>query len=617
MPTMQPRRPGEGLRRRALRATAAVFACGAIVTGALAIGAPPAQAAFGVEGIDQITVDLTAQADGNLAVVETIEYDFGVVPHHGIIRVIPDRSRLDKHHDRVWPIHVTSVTASGGASAKRSVKQHATTLEIKIGDKNRTVTGAHTYVIAYTVAGAIDRYSDHDELYWNAVGSEWSVPIGTVVVRVHAPAAITRVACFAGYYSSRLPCASAVISRAATDATFGNGLLSANQGVTIVAAMPPKTFAAVGPIRAKHWTLDQAFALRRSTVGAAIGLAVLLIGGILLLVWQVGRDRRYVGSATDIVFGNPSGASQRVGVFDDHTTPVEYTPPDNLRPGQVGTLVDEVAGPLDVSATIIDLAVRKYLTIEEIPKEHWFGHTDWKLTRLPLDDPLLRYERLLLDALFAGTTGTVLLSSLKTKFHESLVKVEGALYDDAVSRGWFLRRPDKARGFWHGIALLALLLGIGLTLLLAWRTSFGLLGLPVVAAAILLSGVSHAMPRRTPKGTGTTHRVLGFRRFIAESERDRAKFAEQKQLFSEYLPYAIVFGVVDRWAKTFEGLADMPETTWYHSSMPFNAVAFSHSINGFATTSVGTMQSTPAGSGSSGFSGGVGGGGGGGGGGSW
>jgi uncharacterized membrane protein len=168
------------------------------------------------------------------------------------------------------------------------------------------------------------------------------------------------------------------------------------------------------------------------------------------------------------------------------------------------------------------------------------------------------------------------------------------------------------------MAILAILGGASLTVLLAWRTSYGLLGLPVVLGGLVLAACAHAMPCRTPKGTGTTRRVLGFRRFIAESERDRAKFAEQAQLFSEYLPYAIVFGVVDRWAKTFEGLADVPDTSWYHSTTPFNAIAFSHSINGFALTSVGTMQSTPAGS-SSGFSGGggVGGGGGGGGGGSW
>src|SRR5205807_2570464 len=112
---------------------------------------------------------------------------------------------------------------------------------------------------------------------------------------------------------------------------------------------------------------------------------------------------------------------------------------------------------------------------------------------------------------------TVLLSSLKAKFHESLVNVESALYDDAVSRGWFLRRPDKARVFWHTIALAAIIVGGALTIVLARWTSYGLLGLPVIIGGIVLSACSHAMPRRTPKGTGATRRVLGFRRFIAES----------------------------------------------------------------------------------------------------
>jgi Predicted membrane protein (DUF2207) len=602
--------PPMGARMAAL--TSAV----ALVAMVILTGATPAPAlGIGEEGIHHITVDLTANRDGTLDVVETIAYDFGVVPKHGIIRVIPDRRRFDAHHDRRYPIAVTSVTASAGASAHRSVSQHGSDLQIKIGDSKRTISGPVTYVIAYTVSGAFDRFADHDELTWNAVGTEWSVPDDGVTVTLHTPAAITRVACEAGYTDSRLGCTSAAST--GTTAQFTEGPLGGNQGVTIVAALPRDTVLSVGPILAKHWTFDQGFAVTRATITSAIALLVLLLGALALMVWRVGRDRRYVGGATDAVFGNPTGASTRVSVFEDHTTPVEYTPPDGLRPGQVGTLVDEVAGPLDVSATIVDLAVRKYLRIEEVPKQHWFGHVDWKLTRLELNDPLLQYERLLLDALFASSKdGTVLLSSLKQKFHTSLVSVESALYDDAVARGWFLRRPDKARAFWHQIALGSIFAGAGITFLLARYTSFGIAGLPVVIAGLVLSACSHAMPRRTPQGTGATRRVLGFRRFIAESERDRARFAEQQNLFSEYLPYAIVFGVVDRWARTFEGLA-APDVSWYQSSTPFNAIAFSHSINGFAVTSVGTLGSSPAGSGGSGFSGGVGGGGGGGGGGSW
>jgi uncharacterized membrane protein len=127
------------------------------------------------------------------------------------------------------------------------------------------------------------------------------------------------------------------------------------------------------------------------------------------------------------------------------------------------------------------------------------------------------------------------------------------------------------------------------------------------------------MPRRTAKGTGALRRVEGFRRFIDESEKERARFAEQQHLFSEYLPYAIVFGATEKWARAFAGLdGELPEPTWYGGSHAFTAAGFSHSIDGFAVTTAGTITSTPSGSGSSGFSGGSsGGGGGGGGGGSW
>ncbi len=101
---------------------------------------------------------------------------------------------------------------------------------------------------------------------------------------------------------------------------------------------------------------------------------------------------------------------------------------------------------------------------------------------------------------------------------------------------------------------------------------------------------------------------------------ERARFAERTKLFSEYLPDAIVFGCTDKWARAFAGIdGELPAMGWYGSPHPFTVGYFSSSMDGFTTTTAGTMTSTPSGSGSSGFSGGGGssGGGGGGGGGSW
>jgi uncharacterized protein (TIGR04222 family) len=351
---------------------------------------------------------------------------------------------------------------------------------------------------------------------------------------------------------------------------------------------------------------------------------VLLAGsvlGVAALAWRTGRDRRFAGSPVDVAYAS-EGQEERVrpslGAFGAAEIPVEFVPPDGLRPGEVGTLIDEAANTLDVTATIVDLAVRGYLRIDEIPKHGWFGKPDWTLTKLKDGEDLKRYERSLLDGLFQRGD-EVTLSSLRNTFSTRLKRVQDALYDDAVEQGWFVGRPDKVRTKWRLIGAGALVASLALLVVLAAVTHAALLAVPLVVGAILLLATAKRMPRRTAKGTGVLRRAQGFRRFILESEKDRARFAEQQHLFSEYLPYAIVFGATERWARAFAGIdGELPAQQWYGGPNAFTAAAFSHSIDGFAVTTAGTITSTPAGSGSSGFSGGFsGGGGGGGGGGSW
>ena len=297
---------------------------------------------------------------------------------------------------------------------------------------------------------------------------------------------------------------------------------------------------------------------------------------------------------------------------------MEFVPPDGLRPGQVGTLIDEQANTLDVTATIIDLAVRGYLRITEIPKQGWLGSTDWQLDSLKPGTGLKPYENTLLTALFASGP-SVPLSSLKNTFAAHLKAVENELYDDMMANGWYRRRPDHTRAMVAVLAVLLILAGVGLTVLLAATTSFGLLGLPLVVFGLLMVFGVRIFPARTAKGYGTLRRILGFKRFIDESEKERAQFAERQNLFSEYLPYAVVFGATDKWARAFAGLdGQLPRTDWYVSDQLFTVALFSQAMGGFTTTASGTISSVPASSGGSGFSGGSSGGGfGGGGGGSW
>ena len=426
------------------------------------------------------------------------------------------------------------------------------------------------------------------------------------MVDVSAPTTIARAACFAGPAQSRLSCARAEL--AGQSARFSEDVQDPGSGLTVVVAVPKGSVTVGPPILKERWSFARAFSLTGATVGGASALAVVLIGGILALLWRGGRDRRFVGSAVDVAFGSDSGRDEAVPLGSGRDVPVEFEPPDKLRPGELGTLVDAAANPLDVTATIVDLAVRGYLRIEEIPKHGWMGKADWTLAQVhPPDDRLKPYERTLVDGIFkSGGRPQVKLSELRNTFASKLHEVEEQLYDDAMEQGWFLRRPDKVRRFWTAIGVVASIVGVGVLVALTAKTHVALVGIPVALAGLFLLGAAHWMPRRTAKGYGVLQRARGFKRFIDESEKERARFAEKRNLFSEYLPYAVVFHATDKWARAFAGLdGELPDAGgWYVSPDPFTLAAFSSSMDGFTTTTAGTIASTPGTSGSSGFSGG-------------
>lgn len=598
-----------------MRRVAAV-ALGVLAWIVLATAPAHAQAA---ERIDRYDVAIVIEDDGSLTVTEKIAYDFASNERHGIIREIPTTLRYDDTYDREYPLTVLSVTATGDASADYTVEHPGGGVTaIKVGDPDRTISGRHTYEIRYRVEGALNGFPDHVELYWNAIGNEWDVPIRVAEAAVNGPADIRRVACYAGYQGSTTPCGKSTVD--GTAARFAARDLPPSGGVTVVVSLPKGSVPKPVPVLVERWSAARAFALTPATGVASGGLLMLLFGGIAYLLWRTGRDRRWRGGQVDQVMGNPTGEAQSVPLFEGGASaPVEFAPPEDLRPGQIGTLLDERANTLDVTASIVDLAVRGYLLIQEIPKEGLFGKPDWTLIRLEKsDDDLLPYERKLLDGLFRDGT-EVTLSSLRNTFAERLRAVEGSLYVDAVTQGWFTARPDKVRTSWNRRGWLLLAAGIGLTFVLARWTHWGIVGIPVIVAGLLLVWFDRFMPARTPKGTAMLRRVRGFRTVIETAETHMSRWAEEENVFPRFLPFAIVFGCTEKWAKAFEGLAREQDTSWYLSPRPFVYADFADSMDGFAVSSGGMLASVPAASGSSGFGGGgfSGGGGGGGGGGSW
>jgi uncharacterized membrane protein YgcG len=609
-----------------LSVRAIAVAC--LALGAVVLGAEPGHASgFDFEKIDRYSVDLTIERTGTLLVHETIVYDFGTIPKHGIFRDIPVRFDYPKKADtdRVYELEDVSIKASEGTSADYETEEFDDNdigyERFRIGDPDTTISGVHTYDITYRVKGALNGFEDHDELYWNAVGGQWPVTIDTASTTVDAPTTISKVACFLGSFGSSLPCD--VVSTDGSTAHFAQSQLFPYNGMTVVVAIPKGAVPPPKPILEERFTVGRAFAVTPVTGGIAGGMLLLLVGVFGFFFWRIARDRRATGSAVDAAYAAPGSADERVPLVEHTETPVEFVPPDDLRPGQVGTLIDFHANPLDVTATIVDLAVRKYLVIDEVPTEsRWLKH-DWKLTKLKApDDKLKPYEKELMDGIFRDGD-EVQLSDLQQKFSARMSKVRKSLMDDALAQKWFTRNPDTSQLTVGCLAVLVLVAGIGITVGLAAFTHAALVGIPIIILGLVMMFSARFAPSRTAQGTALFRHVQGFRRFIEESEKERARFAEKKNLFSEYLPYAIVFGATEKWARAFAGLdAEPPDTYWYRSSTPFEYLAFSNSIGGFTTTTSGTLTSTPPStSGSSGFSGGgggfSGGGGGGGGGGSW
>jgi uncharacterized protein (TIGR04222 family) len=599
--------------------TAALVAAGAL--GAVVLTGHPAGAETG-ERIPRYDVRLAVAADGSMRVTETIVYDFGPDRRHGIRRVIPTRQRYDKYRDRRYPVSGVTVQAAAGTPAHLEVSADGDDQVLRIGDPDRTVTGRHTYTLSYTVRRVVTAYPDHVELYWNAVGDEWEVPIDAASVTVSGPGGVRQAACYAGPAGSRSPCASA--GTEGGTASFAHRDLPAGRGLTVVTGFPVGAVGGTEPILTDRHDAAAAFRATPLTVGWATCLA---LAGILLaagLGWRVGRDRVYAGHGPALSAGPEGSGPERIRPLRDAVAAdLVYEPPAGLRPGQVGALRRERAHVVDVTATIVDLAVRGHLHIAETGPGD--GPKDWVVTRRTDGDPeFLRYERELFDALFRGRD-EVRLSELKDTFADDLARVKTSLGEELVRQGWYRRMPDATRWTAIGIGVALVVAACVVTVLLAVTTQVALVGVGLVAGTLALLVVAPFLPARTAQGSAVLRQVEGFRRYLRTVAADQLRADEREGVFSRNLPYAMALAEADAWAARFGELGAGRDgrragLSWYAGGPGWSVRHYPASIGWFTAATGGAMTSRPqaASSGSSGFSsGGASGGGGGGGGGSW
>ncbi|SDE39344.1 DUF2207 domain-containing protein [Auraticoccus monumenti] len=568
--------------------------------------------------------DVTAEtaSDGTTRVTTELDFDFGDEPAHGPVLVQAVRQRIegDPDHWRSMPITDVSATSPSGAPAQVSTEVESGAMDIRVGDADVEVEGLQTYVVTWVQQGLVNPEatgSGLDELSWNVL-NQWQVPVEDITVTVRGPAEVEQVGCFAGEPGTRTPCTSA--AEEGTTATFTDDGISTDEGLTVVTGWPAGSVTAPVLLTERRH-LGNTFAANPLTVGG--GLLVAALGALLAaLLARRGRDERYVGLTPGL---SPLAGAEATTATGGARGPVavRFTPPDGAGPAEVGTVQDEVAHTADVTAALVDLAVRGHLRIVDTRGP---GDTDdaptWRLERLTGgDDELADYEQVLLDGVFS-TGDEVDLDGLV--FAPALASTQTALYRRVTERGWFRADPRAVRHRWAGGAALVLVAGVVLTIVLALTVGAGIIGLGLVVAGVVGLALTGRAPARTAAGSALLEQSLGFKLYLSTAEADQIKLEEAEQVFSRYLPYAIAFGVAEHWTGVFAELAarghalDTP--TWYAGAHPFvfTGAAFGDQISSFSSAVSSAVTTSTAGSGGgSGFSAGVGGGVGGGGGGGW
>ncbi len=548
---------------------------GALVLAAVLLG-PAAPRAFAADLVARPAAEGSLAPDGTLSVQATISFD-GAAPASLVQRFATTRQILG---DREYVYRVSEVKATVGGQA----------LNPSVSDDGRytTVTlptqgAAEPVVLSYVVHGAATAEpTGETTVAWRLLQG-LSLPVKEFTATVQVPTMIESVQCEAGPPASPGVCSFwGGGTHDHPNPTFNDGPRGAGEIVEAVMRFPAGAITANGQLR-DLWTLGRAFSTEPAPLGLA--LALLALGGLAFwaLHRRIGRDAVTAGDPTLIADFHPVGDGE-----------AEFRVRNGIRPGQVGTLVDERVDPVDVTATLLDLAVRGHLRIEELPKSSTYAEGQWTFTRRLGGDELRPYESTLLDAVAPSDGKSMAVSELPAAIGAVIGDVQDQLYDDVVALGWFARRPDQTRNSWFRIGFGLFVAAVVVTVVLAAFTSFGLLGLALVAVSLLVVFLGQEMPARTSQGVALLGGLGLLRAQLLGHPTDQMPKGRELAELSEVLPYAVVLGGSERWLKALVDADDDPDADstgldWYHGPADWHLSDLPASLSRLVTTIQGKL----------------------------
>lgn len=551
--------------------------------------------AFGENGyyIKNYNIAVNINEENDYFVNEEIETVFQN-PKRGIIRSIPTL-----YGDRNLKLSDIKVTG-----APYSEKFFSSGVNLRIGDPDRYITGEKTYDISYRYSMGWDRINDYDEVYYNLIGNEWDTTIQKVEFRIDLPKTFDskKINFTLGNYGSRDN--SGVVWKVEGESIIGYTTrpLRPGEALTLALPLPEGYFEVYRPI------------ILLKTLSILTNILAIFLPLLGIYLWM------------------------KYGKNDPLVEPVEFYPPENMNPAELGYYIDGRIDAKDITSLIIYWADRGYITIKEIGKSGLFTKKDYILEKKKEMEERNSYEPFLFKGMFMFSPGSELnLSSLKNRFYPYIEKCARLLKIDLVMKGTRLYTPESLRmgNIIKSLSLILLILPLIYYSvdrdinIISPEMVGGIISIPfnfplAFAGIFILIIVGIRCRKRTSEYSSLLGRIKGFKNFLllAEKPKLEALVDENTQYFYNILPYTIVLGVSDKWAEKFKDLVKAPPS-WYQSSSTdlFTMALFMNAFNGTLNSMENSMYSVPPsnrGPGiSSGGGGSAGGGAGGGGGSSW
>ena len=612
--------------------------------------------AIATERILNFQSEIQILPDSSLQVHETIKVrSEGHFIRHGIYRDFPTMYTgrfgeryivgfkvLDAQRDGT-PEPYTTETLSNG-------------IRTKIGSASSELArGEYTYELTYRVTREVGFFKDHDEIYWNVTGNGWGFQIDHVSAIVTLPQAVPedklKIAAYTGLQGSREQnfIASRISDREVQFVTTAP--LGLHEGLTVVVEFPK------GILTEPPLTQQITDMLTENPTFMVVVIGTVIVFVYYFLAWmRVGRDPRR------------------------GTLVVRYEPPAGMSPAAISFLRHMGYDDRVLVSAVVNLAVKKYLTIEQ-------EASVYRLKKLKSEDSHLSPEEInLMRNLFSSSDAITVNALERTTFmvakatmmadlnrsenQKLFQKHWGAIWPGILltlatlgAMVLTVSGPTKAAiGFmclwlslWSvGVAgliessvksirtrakgtvvliFVALLFtGVEIGVLVALMRVVGVMPMAALIALLLVNFVFiYLMRSFTPEGRRLMDEIEGFEQFMTsvDSDRLRREGGPEKTpaLFERVLPFALALGVEQAWARQFEGVlvqAAMAQAggyspSWYSGNdySSFNANSFASSFGGDFSSAISSASSPPSSSSGGGGGGSSGGGGGGGGGGGW